>query len=184
MATQKTYTFDAVIVGAGGRVNGRFYMPAEKCQRRQLSKLYPTRSYTGAAQGGVGAALGNMEEDWLWEWYAFDTVKGSDYLADQDAVDILCQDTLDVVIENGAYGAAVRSVSKRPYSNAALEASPTTKRKSPSPEPVTPPTAPPRPYDLGDPLHNNASKTKSNFDEYHVVDLIRVDDTVRGVVAY
>ena len=63
-----------------------------------LSKLYPTRSHTGAAQGGIGAALGNLEED-HWEWHAYDTVKGSDYLADQDAVDILCKEAIETVIE-------------------------------------------------------------------------------------
>ena len=61
-----------------------------------LSKLYPTRSHTGTAQGGIGAALGNVEED-HWEWHMFDTVKGSDYLADQDAVAVMCKEAIDTV---------------------------------------------------------------------------------------
>ncbi|MBI4461966.1 MAG: succinate dehydrogenase flavoprotein subunit [Acidobacteria bacterium] len=68
-----------------------------------LSKLYPTRSHTGTAQGGIGAALGNTEED-HWEWHMFDTVKGSDYLADQDAVEILAREAIDTVYELEHWG--------------------------------------------------------------------------------
>ena len=63
-----------------------------------LTKLYPTRSHTGAAQGGVCAALGNLEED-HWEWHMFDTVKGGDYLVDQDAAEILAREAIETVIE-------------------------------------------------------------------------------------
>jgi len=68
-----------------------------------LSKLYPTRSHTGTAQGGIGAALGNQEED-HWEWHMFDTVKGSDYLADQDAVEILCREAIETVYDLEHWG--------------------------------------------------------------------------------
>ena len=63
-----------------------------------LTKLYPTRSHTGAAQGGMCAALGNVEED-HWEWHTFDTVKGGDYLVDQDAAEIMCREAIDAIIE-------------------------------------------------------------------------------------
>ena len=63
-----------------------------------VSKLYPTRSHTGAAQGGMCAALANVEDD-SWEWHAFDTVKGSDFLADQDAVDVMCKEAVDSVLQ-------------------------------------------------------------------------------------
>jgi succinate dehydrogenase / fumarate reductase flavoprotein subunit len=63
-----------------------------------ISKLYPTRSHTGTAQGGISAALGNLEED-HWEWHAYDTIKGGDFLCDQDAVDIMCREAIDAVIE-------------------------------------------------------------------------------------
>ncbi len=63
-----------------------------------LSKLYPTRSHTGAAQGGIGAALGNLEED-HWQWHAFDTIKGSDWLGDEDAIEAMCREAVDVVLE-------------------------------------------------------------------------------------
>lgn len=68
-----------------------------------LSKLHPVRSHTGAAQGGIGAALGNMEED-HWEWHMFDTVKGSDYLADQDAVEILAREAVETVMDLEHWG--------------------------------------------------------------------------------
>ena len=80
--------YDAVVVGAGGAGLMAALQLAGKGNVAVLSKLYPTRSHTGAAQGGIGAALGNLEED-HWEWHMFDTIKGSDYLADQDAVEIL-----------------------------------------------------------------------------------------------
>ena len=68
-----------------------------------ITKLYPTRSHTGAAQGGMSAALANVEED-NWNWHSFDTVKGSDYLADQPAVDILCKEAIDSVVELEHWG--------------------------------------------------------------------------------
>src|SRR5262245_26181424 len=61
-----------------------------------ISKLYPSRSHTGAAQGGIGAALGNLEED-HWEWHMFDTVKGGDYLVDQDAVEVMCHNAIETI---------------------------------------------------------------------------------------
>ena len=97
------HTYDAVIVGAGGAGLRAAIETAGKCRTAVLTKLYPTRSHTGAAQGGMCAALANVEED-SWEWHAFDTVKGSDYLADQPAVDIMCEGAIDAVIELERYG--------------------------------------------------------------------------------
>ena len=94
----KTHVFDAVIIGAGGAGLMTALYASRGANVAVISKLYPTRSHTGAAQGGIGAALGNLEED-HWEWHAYDTVKGSDYLADQDAVDVLCKEAIDTVIE-------------------------------------------------------------------------------------
>ena len=82
----QTHQFDAVIVGAGGAGLMAALYASQAVKTAVISKLYPTRSHTGTAQGGIGAALGNLEEDHS-EWHAFDTVKGGDYLADQDAVD-------------------------------------------------------------------------------------------------
>ncbi|HEX2239983.1 MAG TPA: succinate dehydrogenase flavoprotein subunit [Actinomycetota bacterium] len=92
------HTFDAVIVGAGGAGLRAALEAGQRCKTAVISKLYPTRSHTGAAQGGMCAALANVEED-SWEWHAFDTVKGSDFLADQDAVDIMCKEAVDAVLE-------------------------------------------------------------------------------------
>ena len=74
------------------------HLSTAKTKTAVISKLYPTRSHTGTAQGGIGAALANVEED-NWEWHMFDTVKGSDYLGDQDAIEILCREAIDAVIE-------------------------------------------------------------------------------------
>jgi succinate dehydrogenase / fumarate reductase flavoprotein subunit len=92
------HTFDAVIVGAGGAGLRAALESGKRVRTAVISKLYPTRSHTGAAQGGMCAALANVEED-SWEWHAFDTVKGSDFLADQDAVDIMCREAVDSVLE-------------------------------------------------------------------------------------
>ena len=72
--------------------------PAPEAKTAVISKLYPTRSHTGAAQGGMAAALANVEED-SWEWHTFDTVKGGDYLVDQDAAEILAKEAIDAVID-------------------------------------------------------------------------------------
>ena len=95
------HELDAVVVGAGG---AGLYAALELKQELGpearigvISKLYPSRSHTGAAQGGVCAALGNSEED-HWEWHWFDTVKGGDYLVDQDAAEVMCRDAIDTII--------------------------------------------------------------------------------------
>jgi succinate dehydrogenase / fumarate reductase flavoprotein subunit len=92
------HTFDVVIVGAGGAgLRAAVEIPANyTCA--VLTKVHPLRSHTGAAQGGVCAALGNLEEDTP-EWHAFDTVKGSDYLGDQDAIEVMCNDAPRAIIE-------------------------------------------------------------------------------------
>ena len=92
------HTYDAVIVGSGGAGLRAALEAGQRCKTAVVSKLYPTRSHTGAAQGGMCAALANVEED-SWEWHAFDTVKGSDFLADQDAVDIMCKEAVDSVLD-------------------------------------------------------------------------------------
>ena len=95
----QTHQFDIVVVGAGGAgLMAALYASQGGAKVAVVSKLYPTRSHTGAAQGGIGAALGNLEEDRP-EWHAFDTVKGSDYLADQNAVQVLAEHAIEAVIE-------------------------------------------------------------------------------------
>ncbi|MBZ0300426.1 MAG: succinate dehydrogenase flavoprotein subunit [Anaerolineae bacterium] len=95
----QTHQFDAVIVGAGGAgLMAALYASEGGANVAVVSKLYPTRSHTGAALGGIGAALGNLEEDKPL-WHMYDTVKGGDYLADQDAVKVLAEEAVDSVIE-------------------------------------------------------------------------------------
>jgi succinate dehydrogenase / fumarate reductase flavoprotein subunit len=93
------YPFDAIVVGAGGAgLWAALELAREGVNTAVLTKLYPTRSHTGTAQGGVCAALGNLEED-HWEWHMFDTVKGGDYLVDQNAAEILAREAIETVIE-------------------------------------------------------------------------------------
>jgi succinate dehydrogenase / fumarate reductase flavoprotein subunit len=81
----KTHQYDVLVIGAGGAGLMAALYASKTANTAVISKLYPTRSHTGTAQGGVGAALGNEEED-HWEWHTFDSVKGSEYLGDQDAI--------------------------------------------------------------------------------------------------
>ncbi|MFN2159583.1 MAG: FAD-dependent oxidoreductase [Anaerolineales bacterium] len=92
------HKYEIVIVGAGGAGLTAALTASKTASTAVLSKLYPTRSHTGTAQGGVGAALGNIEEDKP-EWHTFDTVKGSDYLGDQDAIEFMCQEAVHTVYE-------------------------------------------------------------------------------------
>ncbi|MGH9155814.1 MAG: FAD-dependent oxidoreductase, partial [Acidimicrobiales bacterium] len=97
------HTYDAVIVGAGGAGLRAAIECAGRCRTAVLTKLYPTRSHTGAAQGGMCAALANVEED-SWEWHLFDTVKGGDFLVDQPAAEVMCREAIDAVIELEHFG--------------------------------------------------------------------------------
>lgn len=92
------HQFEVVIVGAGGAGMRAAIEAGPKAKTAVISKLYPTRSHTGAAQGGMAAALANIEDD-SWEWHTFDTVKGGDYLVDQDAAEVLAKEAIDAVID-------------------------------------------------------------------------------------
>jgi succinate dehydrogenase / fumarate reductase flavoprotein subunit len=95
----QTHRFDAIVIGAGGAgLWAALELARDQVNVAVLTKLYPTRSHTGTAQGGIGAALGNLEED-HWEWHMFDTVKGGDYLSDQDASEILAREAIETVYE-------------------------------------------------------------------------------------
>lgn len=177
----KVHQFDAVIVGAGGAGLMAALYASKEIKTAVISKLYPTRSHTGAAQGGIGAALGNHEED-RWEWHAFDTVKGSDYLADQDAVDVLCKEAIDVVIElehmglpfdrteegkiaQRRFGGHTNNETKQPVRRACHAADRTG-------------------HMILQTLYQQCIKNNVNFfDEFHVVDLIMNERRPAGVVA-
>lgn len=92
------HRYDVVIVGAGGAGMRAAIEAAPRARTAVLTKLYPTRSHTGAAQGGMCAALANVEED-NWEWHTFDTIKGGDYIVDQDAAELMAKEAIDAVLD-------------------------------------------------------------------------------------
>lgn len=94
----QTHQYDVVIVGAGGAGMRAALESSKEARTAVISKLYPTRSHTGAAQGGMAAALANVEDD-NWEWHTFDTVKGGDYLVDQDAAEVLAKEAIESVLD-------------------------------------------------------------------------------------
>jgi len=175
------HKFDAVVVGGGGAGLMAALQLSGKVRVAVLSKLYPTRSHTGTAQGGIGAALGNLEED-HWEWHMFDTVKGSDYLADQDAVEIMCRESIDTVYElehmglpfsrtedgriaQRFFGGHTRDYGKEPVHRSCYAADRTG-------------------HMILQTLYQQCIKNEVVFfNEYRVLDLVLVDGVCQGVVA-
>lgn len=99
-----THEYDVVVVGAGGAgLRATFGMAEKGLRTACLTKVFPTRSHTVAAQGGISAALGNMGED-DWRWHMYDTIKGSDWLGDQDAIEYMCREAIPAIIELEHYG--------------------------------------------------------------------------------
>ena len=175
------HQFDTVIVGSGG---AGLYAALEASQRSKtavLSKLYPIRSHTGAAQGGISAALGNVEEDKP-EWHAFDTVKGGDYLVDQQAASILAEEAIQAVydlenrglpfnrtpegrIDQRRFGGHTHNFGKGPVRRACYAADRTG-------------------HMILQTLYQQCIKNEVTFfDEFQVVDLILEGTTAKGVVA-
>jgi len=98
------HSYDVIVVGAGGAgLRATMGMAEQGLRTACITKVFPTRSHTVAAQGGISAALGNMGED-DWRWHMYDTVKGSDWLGDQDAIEYMCKEAPDAVIELEHYG--------------------------------------------------------------------------------
>lgn len=177
------HRFDVVIVVAGGAGLSAGLQLAGKASVAVVSKLFPTRSHTGAAQGGVAASLGNVEED-HWEWHLYDTVKGGDYLVDQDAAEILVRDAVEQVIalehmglpfsrtEDGKiaqrrFGGHTRNLGEGPVRRAAYAADRTG-------------------HMILTTLYQNSIKNRvSFFDEHHMLDLMFTPDgQCAGVVTY
>ena len=95
----KCHTFDAIIVGGGGAgLRTSMQLANDGLKVAVISKVFPTRSHTVAAQGGIAAALANISED-KWIWHMYDTIKGSDYLGDQDAIEYMCKNAADAIYE-------------------------------------------------------------------------------------
>ena len=170
-----------VIVGAGGAgLQAAIEIPTES-SCAVLTKVFPTRSHTGTAQGGVSAALGNEEED-SWEWHAFDTVKGGDYLGDQDAIETMCKDAIRAIIElehmgmpfnrtpegkiaQRMFGGHTANFGKKPVRRACYSADRTG-------------------HVMLQTLYEQCIKNDVTFfSEFHVMDLIIRDGVCRGLVA-
>ncbi|MBZ5515704.1 MAG: succinate dehydrogenase flavoprotein subunit [Acidobacteriia bacterium] len=175
------HKYDAVIVGAGGAGLMAALNLSPHGRVAVISKLYPTRSHTGTAQGGIGAALGNMEED-HWEWHMFDTVKGSDYLADQDAVEILCREAIETVYELEHWGlpfsrTAEGRIAQRPFGGHTKEYGKGPVRRSCYAADRTG-------HMILQTLYQQCIKNQVHFfDEYHLLDVLMADGRCAGAVA-
>lgn len=177
----KTHQFDVVVVGAGGAGLMAALYASRTASTAVISKLYPTRSHTGTAQGGVGAALGNEEEDRP-EWHTYDTVKGSDYLGDQDAIEFMCTEAPQAVYELEHMGLPFSRtqdgrIAQRPFGGH-------TNNETGKPVRRACYAADRTGHMILQTLYQQCIKNKVNFfDEFHVVDLIVVDGKIAGVVA-
>ncbi len=179
-----THTYDALVIGAGGAgLMAAIYLSRNPSMKTAvISKLYPTRSHTGAAQGGIGAALGNLEEDSP-EWHAFDTVKGSDYLGDQDAIDVMCNEAVDVIIELEHMGLPFSRtpdgrIAQRPFGGHSHHFGQGPVRRSCYAADRTG-------HMILQTLYQNCIKNDVDFfNEFQVVDMLMEDRRCCGVVAY
>ena len=173
--------YDAVIVGAGGAGLMAALQLAGHGHVAVLSKLYPTRSHTGTAQGGIGAALGNLEED-HWEWHMFDTVKGGDYLVDQDAAEILCREAIETVYDLEHWGLPFSrtpegKIAQRPFGGHTKEYGKAAVRRSCYAADRTG-------HMILQTCYQQCIKNQVHFyDEYHVLDLLIEQGRCAGVVA-
>ena len=178
-----THTYDALVIGGGGAGMAAAIEMADKVRTAVISKLYPTRSHTGAAQGGVCAALANVEEDSA-EWHAFDTVKGGDYLVDQPAAMVMCEEAIPAIyqlerwglpfnrtpdgkIDQRRFGGHTAEHGARPVKRACYAADRTG-------------------HMILQTLYQQCVKRDVRFfNEFYCLDLLRADDgTTAGVVAY
>jgi succinate dehydrogenase / fumarate reductase flavoprotein subunit len=177
----QTHQFDCLIVGAGGAGLMAALHASKGTKTAVLSKLYPTRSHTGAALGGIGAALGNLEED-HWEWHAFDTVKGGDYLTDQDAAEILAREAIDAVIELEHFGLPFDRTEEGKISQRRFGGH--TNNETSKPVRRACHAADRTGHMILQTLYQQCIKNNVNFfDEFHVVDLIMNGDRFAGVAA-
>ncbi|NNF56752.1 MAG: succinate dehydrogenase flavoprotein subunit [Rhodothermaceae bacterium] len=179
-----TFTHDIVIVGAGGAgLMAALYAAEGGADVAVVSKLHPLRSHTGAAQGGIGAALGNEEED-HWIWHAFDTVKGSDYLGDQDAIEQMCKDAPRTIVELEHYGVPFSRTKEGKISQRRFGGH--TRNYGEAPVRRACHAADRTGHTILHTLYEQCTKKQVRFyDEYQVLDLLRDEDgTVTGTVAY
>ncbi|MDR6199129.1 succinate dehydrogenase / fumarate reductase flavoprotein subunit [Microbacterium sp. SORGH_AS428] len=180
------HQFDIVIVGAGGAGMRAAIEAGPGAKTAVISKLYPTRSHTGAAQGGMAAALANVEED-SWEWHTFDTIKGGDYLVDQDAAEILAKEAIDAVIDLENMGLPFNRTPDGKIDQRRFGGHTADHGKSPVRRACY--AADRTGHMILQTLFQNCVKLGINFfNEFYVLDLVTVEDggttKVAGVVAY
>ena len=179
-----TFSHDVVVVGAGGAgLMAALYAREGGADVGVVSKLHPLRSHTGAAQGGIAAALGNEEED-HWLWHAFDTVKGSDYLGDQDAIEALCKDAPRTIVELEHYGVPFSRNEKGKISQRRFGGH--TRNFGEAPVKRACHAADRTGHTILHTLYDQCTKQGVRFyDEFQVLDLIMTEDgECAGVVAY
>ena len=178
----QTSKYDVVIVGAGGAGMRAALESSKRIRTAVLTKLYPTRSHTGAAQGGMCAALANVEED-NWEWHTFDTVKGGDYLVDQDAAEVMCKEAIDAVLDLEKMGLPFNRtpegrIDQRRFGGHTRSHGEAAVRRSCFAADRTG-------HMILQTLYQNCVKQGVEFfNEFYVLDLLMVDGKAAGVVAY
>ncbi len=139
------HKFDMIVVGAGGAgLRATFGLAQKGLQTACISKVFPTRSHTVAAQGGISAALGNMGED-DWRFHFYDTIKGSDWLGDQDAIEYMCREAIPAIIELEHQGVPFSrtedgKIYQRPFGGMTTHYGKGTARSAPAPRPTAPAT--------------------------------------------
>jgi succinate dehydrogenase / fumarate reductase flavoprotein subunit len=176
------HQYEVVIVGAGGAGLSAALYASKNASVAVISKLYPSRSHTGTAQGGIGAALGSEEEDRP-EWHTFDTIKGSDYLADQDAAEFMCSEAIQTVYELEHMGLPFSRTpqgraAQRPFGGHTNNITGKPVRRATYAADRTGHMILQTLYQQG--IHNHINF----FNEFYVMDLILVNGSVGGVVAY
>ncbi|HUV92182.1 MAG TPA: FAD-dependent oxidoreductase, partial [Anaerolineales bacterium] len=175
------HQYDVLVVGAGGAGLMAALYASKSTSTAVISKLYPTRSHTGTAQGGVGAALGNEGEDHP-EWHTYDTVKGSDYLGDQDAIEFMCQEAVQTVYELEHMGLPFSRtpegrIAQRPFGGH-------TNNVTGKPVPRACYAADRTGHMILQTLYQQCIKNNVTFyDEFEVLDLLIVNGAAAGVVA-
>ena len=176
------HTYDVVVIGAGGAgLRATFGLAEAGFKTACVSKVFPTRSHTVAAQGGISAALGNMGED-DWRWHMYDTVKGSDWLGDQDAIEYMCKEAPNAVIELEHYGVPFSrteegKIYQRPFGGMTTRFGEGTAQRTCAAADRTG-------HAMLHTLYQQSLKHDAEFFiEYFAVDLIMEDGNCRGVVA-
>jgi len=176
------HNYDVVVVGAGGAgLRATLGLAEQGLSTACLSKVFPTRSHTVAAQGGISAALGNMGED-DWRWHMYDTVKGSDWLGDQDAIEYMCKEAPAAVVELEHYGVPFSrtdegKIYQRPFGGMTTHYGEGTAQRTCAAADRTG-------HAMLHSLYQQSLKNQAEFFiEYFALDLIMKDDVCRGVIA-